>query len=121
VLSFTPHGIQPAAITSRGKRRQRDARLPDRLPALLAAPGRTTLTLEVARTNAWAPPYDFLEKAFLRCCADGPRVTAKLERRGFISAGGRLRSTCSPPNVQAVQLPSAGRISRAARPPSFRS
>jgi len=59
------------------------------LPALLVANGPSTLTLEGGTHNPWAPPFDFLEKAFLPLINRmGPRVEARLERHGFFPAGG---------------------------------
>jgi len=59
------------------------------LPPLLLADGPSTLRVEGGTHNRWAPPYDFLAKAYLplveRC---GPRVDVRLERYGFFPAGG---------------------------------
>ncbi len=68
------------------------------LPALLTASGPSTIALEGGTHNPWAPPYDFLEKAFLPLLNRmGPKVTATLERRGFYPAGGgRAEITIEP-------------------------
>jgi RNA 3'-terminal phosphate cyclase (ATP) len=59
------------------------------LPGLLTADTATELVLEGGTHNPYAPPFDFLEKAFLPIVNRmGPRVTAKLERPGFYPAGG---------------------------------
>lgn len=59
------------------------------LPALLSAAAPSSLSFEGGTHNAWAPPYDFLEKAFLPLLARmGARVSSRLERRGFYPAGG---------------------------------
>ena len=59
------------------------------LPALLSAPGPSTLVLEGGTHNPFAPPFDFLEKAFLPLLRRmGARVEAALERPGFYPAGG---------------------------------
>jgi RNA 3'-terminal phosphate cyclase (ATP) len=59
------------------------------LPALLIAEGPSELVLEGGTHNQWAPPFDFLQKAFLPLVNRmGPRVTATLERHGFYPAGG---------------------------------
>jgi RNA 3'-terminal phosphate cyclase (ATP) len=56
---------------------------------LLCAAGPSRLTLEGGTHNPWAPPFDFLEKAFLPLIGQmGPRVSARLERAGFYPAGG---------------------------------
>jgi RNA 3'-terminal phosphate cyclase (ATP) len=59
------------------------------LPALLVADGPSTLVLEGGTHNPWAPPFDFLQRAFLPLVSRmGPRVAATLERHGFYPAGG---------------------------------
>jgi RNA 3'-terminal phosphate cyclase (ATP) len=59
------------------------------LPALIVADGPSTLTLEGGTHNPWAPPFDFLAKAFFPLVNRmGPRVTAQLDRHGFYPAGG---------------------------------
>ncbi len=59
------------------------------LPALLLAKSSSRLTLEGGTHNQWAPPFDFLQRAFLPVINRmGPRVSASLERHGFYPAGG---------------------------------
>lgn len=59
------------------------------LPALLTASKPSVLTLEGGTHNPYAPPYDFLERAFLPLVSRmGPKLEAKLERYGFYPAGG---------------------------------
>ena len=59
------------------------------LPALLCASGVSTLRLEGGTHNPWAPPFDFLVKAFLPLVNRmGPVVDAMLVRPGFYPAGG---------------------------------
>ncbi len=59
------------------------------LPALMIADGVSTITLEGGTHNPFAPPYDFLAKAYLPLLARmGPQVKANLERPGFYPAGG---------------------------------
>ncbi len=60
------------------------------LPALLVGAGETTtLTLEGGTHNPFAPPFDFLVKAFLPIINRmGTSVTARIERYGFYPAGG---------------------------------
>jgi RNA 3'-terminal phosphate cyclase (ATP) len=59
------------------------------LPALLIADRRSYLTLEGGTHNPWAPPFDFLNKAFFPLVNRlGPHVSAQLERHGFYPAGG---------------------------------
>jgi RNA 3'-terminal phosphate cyclase (ATP) len=68
------------------------------LPALLVAGERSTLLLEGGTHNPWAPPFDFLQRAFLPLVGRmGPTVTAELDRYGFYPAGGgRFRVTIDP-------------------------
>ena len=83
------------------------------LPALLTASGPSTLALEGGTHNAWAPPYDFLEKVFLPILNRmGPKVTATLERRGFYPAGGgRIIISISPaPSLAPVEILERGEI-----------
>jgi RNA 3'-terminal phosphate cyclase (ATP) len=68
------------------------------LPVLLTAPGPSELTLEGGTHNPMAPPFDFLQRAFLPLVARmGPRLEATLERPGFYPAGGgRFRVRIEP-------------------------
>jgi RNA 3'-terminal phosphate cyclase (ATP) len=68
------------------------------LPALLLADGTSHITLEGGTHNQWAPPFDFLQRAFLPLVNRmGPRVSATLERHGFYPAGGgRISVTIEP-------------------------
>jgi len=59
------------------------------LPALLTADGPSALTLEGGTHNPFAPPFDFLERAYLPLLNRmGPRVSVEIERPGFYPAGG---------------------------------
>lgn len=59
------------------------------LPALLLADAPSRLTLEGGTHNPMAPPFDFLERAFLPLLARmGATVAVSLERPGFYPAGG---------------------------------
>jgi RNA 3'-terminal phosphate cyclase (ATP) len=59
------------------------------LPALLVAPGPSTVTIEGGTHNPWAPTFDFLDRVYLPLVRRmGPGVTATLERYGFFPAGG---------------------------------
>jgi len=68
------------------------------LPALLLANGPSTLTLQGGTHNPFAPPFDFLEKAFLPVINRmGPKIKARLERPGYYpKGGGRLSVTIQP-------------------------
>lgn len=59
------------------------------LPALITTNGKSELILEGGTHNPFAPPFDFLAKAFLPVLNRmGPRISTKLERPGFYPAGG---------------------------------
>jgi RNA 3'-terminal phosphate cyclase (ATP) len=59
------------------------------LPALLLAQGESNLILEGGTHNPFAPPVNFLEKAYLPLLNRlGPRVEVRLVRPGFYPAGG---------------------------------
>jgi RNA 3'-terminal phosphate cyclase (ATP) len=99
VLTFKPGKVVPGTYTfSVGTAGSATLVLQTVLPALMGAAESSTLTLEGGTHNPWAPPYDFLEKAFLPLLARmGVGVTATLERRGFYPAGGgRFRVTVEP-------------------------
>jgi RNA 3'-terminal phosphate cyclase (ATP) len=59
------------------------------LPALLTAPGASSLTLEGGTHNPLAPPYEFFDRVFLPLLGrTGVSVTSRLESHGFYPAGG---------------------------------
>jgi RNA 3'-terminal phosphate cyclase (ATP) len=59
------------------------------LPALIIGKEPSRLTLEGGTHNPHAPPFDFLDRAFLPLLNRmGPQVSSKLERTGFFPAGG---------------------------------
>lgn len=59
------------------------------LPALLTADGPSMITLEGGTHNPFAPPFNFLEKAFIPLINRmGPRIEINLVRYGFYPAGG---------------------------------
>lgn len=59
------------------------------LPALLTADGPSEITIEGGTHNPFAPPFDFLERAFLPLINRmGPTVEVELVRPGFYPAGG---------------------------------
>ena len=59
------------------------------LPALIIGKEPSRLTLEGGTHNPHAPPFDFLDRAFLPLLNRmGPRVSARLDRAGFFPAGG---------------------------------
>lgn len=68
------------------------------LPALIIADGPSEVILEGGTHNPFAPPFDFLDRAFLPLVGRmGPRVVAELEKPGFYPAGGgRFRAAIVP-------------------------
>jgi RNA 3'-terminal phosphate cyclase (ATP) len=113
-LCFRPGTVTPGRYTfAVGSAGSATLVLQTVLPALITASGPTTLTLEGGTHNAWAPPFDFLEKAFLPLLARmGGRVSAKLERRGFHPAGGgRFTVDIQPAaRLEPLHLGERGRI-----------
>lgn len=87
------------------------------LPALMLADGPSTLTLEGGTHNPFAPPFDFLTKAFLPMLEKmGPVVRATLERPGFFPAGGGQFTAQIEPaaTLNTVELVSRGEVTRRA-------
>jgi RNA 3'-terminal phosphate cyclase (ATP) len=84
------------------------------LPALLAAPAATTVVLEGGTHNPFAPPFDFLQRAFLpQLQRMGGVVELRLERAGFHPAGGgRVLAQVEPGSLRPLELLQRG----AARP-----
>ena len=85
------------------------------LPALLVRSEPSTLTLEGGTHNPFAPPLDFLDRAFLPIINRmGPRVETALEQPGFAPrGGGRLICTVRPaPKLSPVHLPERGAVRR---------
>jgi RNA 3'-terminal phosphate cyclase (ATP) len=68
------------------------------LPPLLTASAPSVLTLEGGTHNPWAPPFDFLARAFLPILGRmGAMVDARLDRAGFYPAGGGHWTVRIPP------------------------
>lgn len=89
-LTFIPNSVRPGTYKfAIGTAGSASLVLQTVLPALMLADAPSQLTLEGGTHNPFAPPYPFLEKAFLPLLARfGPRVTVKLTRAGFYPAGG---------------------------------
>jgi RNA 3'-terminal phosphate cyclase (ATP) len=107
-LSFKPKGIRAGDYTfAVGTAGSATLVLQTVLPALLIADKTSRLTLEGGTHNAWAPPFDFLDKAFFPIVNRmGPFVSAQLERHGFFPAGGgRFKVTVDPvPKLKGLTL-----------------
>lgn len=83
------------------------------LPPLLTADGPSALVLEGGTHNPKAPPFEFLEQAFLPLVRRmGPDVTARLERPGFYPAGGgRFEVDIAPvAELQGFELHERGEV-----------
>jgi len=82
------------------------------LPALIIAGESSEIVLEGGTHNPFAPPFDFLEKAFLPVVNRmGPRVEAVLEKPGFYPAGGgRFRVSVKPADLNRFDLLERGDI-----------
>ncbi len=83
------------------------------LPALLVREGPSRLTLEGGTHNPWAPPFDFLARAYLPLIVRmGPVVTDELERPGFFPrGGGRFYVNVQPaPSLRGLSLLDRGRL-----------
>jgi len=82
------------------------------LPALITAAGPSDVTLAGGTHNPMAPPFDFLDKAFLPLLARmGPRVAARLFAPGFYPAGGgRMRVQVEPAPLARLDLPERGAV-----------
>lgn len=84
------------------------------LPPLLLASGTSRLILEGGTHNPFAPPFDFLERAFLPILGRmGVRVAATLETPGFYPAGGgRLRVEIVPGALGRIDILERGAVRR---------
>ena len=80
VLSFRPGPVTPGTYSfSVGTAGSATLVFQTVLPALLSAPGPSFLSFEGGTHNAWAPPFDFLEKAFIPLINRmGAKVAVKL-------------------------------------------
>ena len=89
-LTFVPGAVKPGNYAfAVGTAGSATLVLQTVLPALLIAGGPSNLMLEGGTHNPFAPPFDFLARAFLPLVIRmGPNVEAILERPGFYPAGG---------------------------------
>ncbi len=99
-ITFTPRGVKAGSYRfAVGTAGSATLVLQTVLPALLTAGGASSeLVLEGGTHNPFAPPFDFLARAFLPLLRRmGAKVEASLERPGFYPAGGgRFRVTIEP-------------------------
>lgn len=82
------------------------------LPALLRAPGPSTIAIDGGTHNPLAPPFEFLEEAFVsQLVRMGAKVEVRLPRYGFAPAGGgRLEASVVPAKLQPLQLLERGAL-----------
>ena len=82
------------------------------LPMLLRADRASRVVLEGGTHNPAAPPYDFVERAFLpRLSEMGAKVNLRLERRGFHPAGGgRIVLEVEPAELRPLHVAARGEI-----------
>jgi RNA 3'-terminal phosphate cyclase (ATP) len=116
-LTFTPgrgaHGDYHFAVGTAGSA---TLVLQTVLPALLISDDQgqqSHLTLEGGTHNPFAPPFDFLAKAFLPLLVRmGARIETTLERYGFYPAGGgRFEIDITPaPQLEPIELNERGKI-----------
>ncbi|HEX6812734.1 MAG TPA: RNA 3'-terminal phosphate cyclase [Planctomycetota bacterium] len=80
------------------------------LPALLAAPGPSTVVLSGGTHNPLAPPFEFLQHAFAPALrAMGAPIEMQLVRHGFAPAGGgAIAVNVAPAKWSPVQFTSRG-------------
>lgn len=98
-ITFTPSAVQPGEYSfAIGTAGSTTLIVQTVLPALLCAAGPSRISLEGGTHNPAAPPFEFLDRAFLPLVRRmGPRVEATLERAGFYPAGGGcLRVSVEP-------------------------
>lgn len=89
-LTFTPGSVTPGdyhfAVGTAGSAM---LVLQTVLPPLMVASAPSTVTIEGGTHNPSAPPFEFVERAFLPIVKTlGPRVRVRLDRYGFYPAGG---------------------------------
>ena len=85
------------------------------LPALMRAPARSTVMLKGGTHNPLAPPFEFIESAFLPLINRmGAAVNLTLESRGFAPAGGgSIRAAITPAQqLLRLDLRERGRVLR---------
>lgn len=115
-LVFAPQGVRPGEYHFRvGTAGSASLVLQTVLPALALAEGPSHLLLEGGTHNSLAPPFEFLEQAYLPLLARmGPRVEATLERHGFYPAGGGRLSVSIVPTTpwKPLELLERGRVLR---------
>jgi len=105
-LTFIPGKVTPGEYAfSVGTAGSATLVLQTVLPALITARGESSLVLEGGMHNPYAPPFDFLEKAFLPCLRKmGAAVACALHRPGYYPAGGGKFSVAIGASAQLLPI-----------------
>lgn len=113
-LVFRPRGIRPGEIlVDVGTAGSATLVAQTVLVPLLTASGPSRVTVIGGTHNAWAPPFEFLEKTFLPVVERlGPSVVARCPRPGFAPAGGgRIEVDIEPAAaLEPLDLCERGRV-----------
>lgn len=83
------------------------------LPALMLSDLPSKVTLEGGTHNQWAPPFDFLQRAFIPVLERfGPRILLTLHQPGFYpSGGGKFTAEIIPSkNLRPLELLERGEL-----------
>jgi RNA 3'-terminal phosphate cyclase (ATP) len=116
-LTFIPRTIEPGDYRfDIGTAGSTSLVLQTVLPALWQAASPSRLILEGGTHNPLAPPFEFIQKAYLLLVNRmGPRVVATLERPGFYPhGGGRIDVEITPAPLKPISIRTRG-IVRARR------
>ena len=114
-LVFHPGKIQPGAYEfAIGTAGSCHLVLQTILPVLLTATGASKLVLEGGTHNPSSPPYEFIERAYLPVLRKmGAQITSRIERYGFMPAGGgRIVVDIEPVNrLEQIDVIERGEVS----------
>lgn len=112
-IAFTPGRVTPGeyhfAVGTAGST---SLVLQTVLMPLLLADGPSRLVLEGGTHNMMAPPFDFIERAFLPVINRmGPQVSARLTRHGFFPrGGGRIEVDIVPGKLSPIECIDRGAL-----------
>ncbi len=113
-LTFAPGEIQSGAYRfDIGTAGSTTLVLQTVLPALLTAAGSSHLTLTGGTHNPLAPPFEFLQRAFVPLINRmGAKLAVRLDRPGYFPAGGGLLDVRIEPAAQLapLHLPERGAV-----------
>lgn len=112
-IAFTPGRVTPGEYHfSVGTAGSTSLVLQTVLMPLLLADGPSRLVLEGGTHNMMAPPFDFIERAFLPVINRmGPQVSARLTRHGFFPrGGGRIEIDIVPGKLSPIECTDRGAL-----------